>query len=456
MKFSSILSLTVVAGAVSAHADRVDDLIRREMKVQNIPGVSLLITKGDKVIKRSAYGFADLGLKVKMQPDMSFESGSIGKSFTATIVMQLWEQGKLSLDDPVSKYIEKTPASWKHITIRRMLSHTSGLPDYALAQELRLNGEWTTEQWMTRMSALPLDFETGRQFAYSNSNYLLLGLVCEKIAGHPIDQLVMERIFKPLGMTHSRPSNDDIVEGRVHGYFPGEHGLIEGIKIINGYGDGGELNTPKDLVTFERGFREAKLLKPETVALMQTSCLQPNGRRTSYGFGWFDRKIYGHRYISHGGNTGGCGSSMTRIPDKDLTIVVMTNQANVGGDGLAQKISVALDPDLGPKPVVESPDPNPEFSKKLQKALVGLSKGELTQPLYSAEMAANLATGRGKMMLPQYAPFGAMKSFSFCSIEQDAPDKIYRYRVKTADKSYIVGFWIDRDEKIYSASIRPE
>lgn len=147
---------------------------------------------------------------------------------------------------------------------------------------------------------------------------------------------------------------------------------------------------------------------------------------------------------------------MTRIPDKNLTIIVMTNQANVSGDGLAQKISIAYDPDLGPKPAVEAPDPNPDFTKQLRDALFGLANRDTKQALFSKELAATMATGRGQMSLVQYAPFKEITRFAFCNIEADDPDRIFRYRVKTKDHSYIVGFWVTSDQKLFSTSIRPE
>lgn len=439
-----------------AAADKVDDLMKVEMKRENIPGAVVLITKDDKQVKRSAYGLADLELGVKTTPDMVFESGSIGKTFTATVIMQLWEQGKISLDDPLSKYVDGTPDTWKEITITNLLSHTSGLPDYALVPGLGLIEQWTLQDWMRTMTKLPLDFPTGKSFAYSNSNYLLLGVIAEKIAGKPIIDLRGAGVFKPLGMDRTYTANDQIVPGRARGYWPGDQGLVNGPLIVGGWGDGGEMNTCEDLAKFEKGFREAKLLKPETVAMMQTSRKLPNGRKTHYGFGWFARTVNGHAFISHGGNTGGFGCSMTRVPEKHLTIVVMTNQANVSGDGLAQKIAFAYDPDLGPKPLVESTDPDPDLSAKLKAALIGLANGDTKQETLDPEYVASLATGRGQMILPQFAPLKEIASFSYCMTETDDPDRIIRYRVKTKDHTYIAGFLVTRDKKVFAASVRLE
>lgn len=446
-----LLCLTCIAGA-----DRVDDLMKAEMKRQHIPGAVVLITKGDKQVKRSAYGLADIELGVKTTPDMVFETGSIGKTFTATVIMQLWEQGKIKLDDPLSNYVDGTPDSWNQITIANLLGHTSGLPDYALVPGLGLVEQWTLQDWKKKMATLPLDFPTGKSFAYSNSNYLLLGLVAEKITGKNIIDLRGTGIFKPLGMNRTYTADEHIVPGRARGYWPGPQGLVNGPAIVGLYGDGGQMNTCEDLAKFERGFREAKLLKPETVAMMQTSQRLPNGRKTHYGFGWFVRTVNGHAFVSHGGNTGGFGCSMTRVPEKRLTIILMTNQANISGDGLAQRIAAAYDPDLGPKPLVEAADPDPDLSAKLKALLVGLANGDTKQEMLDPEYVANLATGRGQMMLPQFAPLKELVSFAYCQTENDDPDRIMRYRVKTKDRSYIAGFLVTRDKKVAAASVRPE
>lgn len=456
-KKSSLCTLALLCLAVCSPADKVDDVIKAAMARQKIPGVALLMTSHDKVVKTAAYGMSDLELSVPMKTNMLFESGSIGKCFTSTVIMQLWEQGKISLDDPLSKYIEHTPDNWKDIKIRNMLGHTSGLKDYALVPGIGLADHWTTEQWFAKMITLSLDFPTGSSWAYSNSNYLLLGLIAEKITGKPIDDLISERVFKPLEMNHSPVSDGDpIIPNRSKGYWETDGVMINGIKIGHGYGDGGRLNTCEDLAKFERGLREGKLVKPETLKLMRTPAILPSGRKTPYGFGWFVRTTNGHQDISHGGNTGGFGSSIFRVPEKELTIIVMTNLASVGGDGLAQQIAEAYDGDLAPKPLVESPDPNPDFAKVLKEALIGLANRNTTQDIFDVEMKERLATGRGQMVLAYLAPFKSIESFAYCRSEASDPDTTLLYRVKASGQTYIVTFVVTKDRKLYQTGVRLE
>ena len=438
-------------------ADQVDDVIRSAMTQQKIPGVALLMTKNDKVVKSASYGLADLELHVPMKSDMLFESGSIGKCFTATVIMQLWEQGKIGLDDPLAKYFDHAPDAWAKIKIRNLLSHTSGLKDYALVPGIGLADHWTTEQWFAKMNTLGLDFPTGSAYAYSNSNFLLLGLIAEKIAGKPIDDLITERIFKPLHKDHSLVSDyDPIVPNRAKGYWDTDGYLINGIRIGHGYGDGGRLNTCEDLAKFEKGLRDGKLVKPETLQLMRPPGVLPTGRKTPYGFGWFVRTVNGHQYSSHGGNTGGFGCSIFRVPERELTVIVRTNLASVSGDGFAQQIAEAYDHDLAAKPIVESADPDPEFSKLLKSALIGLANRNITQELLDPEMKARLATGRGQMVLDFFAPLKSIDSFAYCRKEPSEPDTIQIYRVKSGDKNYITTFVITKERKLFQAGIRVE
>src|SRR5579862_5173057 len=163
--------LFALAATYLASADKVDDVMRAQMKANHVPGAELLIKKGNKVLKRTAYGLADIELNVPMKPDMLLETGSIGKTFTAVDVMRLVEAGKLSLDDSVTKYVPEGSPAWDGITVRMLITHTSGIPDYALVDGLRLTEQWEIPAFLKKMPTLPLDAKPGASWQYSNSNY---------------------------------------------------------------------------------------------------------------------------------------------------------------------------------------------------------------------------------------------------------------------------------------------
>lgn len=440
-----------------AAADQADDVVRAEMKLRQIPGASLLVTKDDKVIKRAVYGKANIELDVDVTQDSVFESGSIGKTFTAVVIMQLVEEGKLSLEDPLSMHFAKAPSSWSAITLRHMLGHTTGLKDYALVPGLGLADRWTRDEWIEGMIKLPLDFPTGSAFAYSNSNYLLLGLVAEKVTGTPIMELTQERILKKLDLKHSFVAEQlPIVPHRVSGYLRQQNVLFNGLDIAAGYGDGSLMNAPEDLAAFEKGLREGKLVKTETLALMQTAGVLPTGRKTQYGLGWFIRETNKVRLISHGGNTGGFGASLFRVPSANLTIVVMTNMFDVPGDGVAQKIAEIYVPELRPRKLSEKPDPNPTLTVTLLVTLKSLAARDIRDDQLDPEFAARARTPRGQTSLGAYTKFAKAEKLIYLESEPSEPDVIHRYRVVLDGKSFVVAFAVTKDGLVYSIGQREE
>ena len=348
-----------------APAQDIDALVQAEMKARKIPGLSLVITKDDKVIKRAVYGINDLEQNSPVNLDHVFESGSIGKTFTATVIQQLVEEGKLNLDDTLELRYPNCPEAWKPLTIRHLLTHMSGLADYATVPTLGLVEKWTYEDWLKKMPEQPFDFKAGQLFAYSNTNYLILGKIVEDILKIPVTQAIQTRIFDKAEMKRSYVADQMlIVPHRAHGYINTPQGHMNGLFIEPGYGDGTFINHPEDLVAFEKAFREGKFIKSGDAA--QASAKTPGGRTTGYGFGWFVRNVNGVRAVSHGGNTAGFCASMMRFPNEKLTIVLMGNAHDVSGDGVALKIAESFIPAMKYKAPAAKTDPNPERTAKLR------------------------------------------------------------------------------------------
>lgn len=426
------------------------------MKSHPIPGVSLLILKNDAVVKSAAYGSADLERHAAAKPDQVYEAGSITKSFTAVVVMQLVGEGKISLSDPVGKYILQAPASWGQVTLERLITHTSGLPDYALVPGIQLTDQWTDDQWFAKIVTVPLDFPTGTSWGYSNTNFRLLGFVVQKVCGKDYQAVVADRIFKPLGLTHTRFGSDsDVIDNRSVGYFHTPEGIMNRPGITLGVGDGGIVTNCEDLAKFERGLRQGKLLPLNVVSKMQTPARLANGRQAPYGYGWFVRDSYGIHVVSHGGNTAGYSASISRWTKSGLTVAVMCNVHDISGDDFARKIAEAYDPSLAAV-VKESPDPDPARSGKLKAALIALAGGDVNQDAFDPEMTARLATGRGRMAVNALKPFTRIESFAYLHEEPNDPDRIVRYRVRAGGKSNIVAFVVTTAGKIYSIIARQE
>lgn len=428
------------------------------MELRSIPGMSVLVTQDDKLVKRTAYGKADLELDVPMTTEHVMESGSIGKTFTAIVIFQLVEEGKLDLKDTLGKRLKDCPEPWKDLTLQMLLSHTSGLPDYAVVPGLGLIEKWEKADWFKKMPTLPFDFKPGTQFAYSNSNYWLLGFVAEEAGGKPIMALVKERILDKLGLKQTYIADEmAVIPKRAKGYLrAGPNLLLNGPGIAPGYGDGSLINSCEDLAALEKGLREGKLLKPETVEKMQSANRLPNNRKTGYGYGWFVREINKVKLVSHGGNTAGYFASLFRVPAKNLTIVLEGNIHDVGGDAIAQRIAELYVPELRYVKLPEAPDPDPGTTKQRLEVIRSLAARAPKDELLDPEMTARLKTGRGQMAMGSFARFKDLAKIAFLASEPADPDTLVKYRGELAGKTYLFTFTITKAGKIYSVGQREE
>jgi len=230
-------------GAAVAHAlqdeqlsSKADEFVSTEMRTQHIPGAALAVVRDGKIVKAAGYGQSNVELGVATKPESIFQTGSVGKQFTATAVMILVEEGKIALDDKISKHFPDGPAAWKDITVRHLLTHTSGIPDYTSEKTggaVNLRMDYTEAELVKKIAGLPLDFQPGEKWSYSNSGYLLLGVLIHNVTGEFYGDFLQQRVFQPLQMTSTRIiSEADIVPNRSAGYR-----LVKGElkKIRNGF-----------------------------------------------------------------------------------------------------------------------------------------------------------------------------------------------------------------------------
>ena len=314
---------------------RVDALVGAEMREQRIPGLALAVLRDGKVVRAQGYGMANVELGVAVKPETIFQTGSVGKQFTAAAVMMLVEEGKVGLDDKLSKYLEGTPQAWKDVTVRNLLTHTSGIADYTNHEYtkagglINLRGDYTEEQLYQKLVQLPLNFETGTKWKYSNTGYVLLGFVIHKVTGKFYGDFLQERIFQPLGMSATRIiSERDIVPNRASGYelAKGEIKNQEWVSAtLNTTADGALYTNVLDLGKWDAALYTEKLLKRESFEEMWTPVKLKDGKTYPYGFGWFLNEANGHRLIEHDGAWQGFTMNISRYVDDRLTVIVMTN-----------------------------------------------------------------------------------------------------------------------------------
>jgi len=341
--FASIVVSFSSLGFAADQPDAVDAYVHSEMARQRIPGLALLVSRSGQVIRAQGYGLANVELHVPVQPVTIFQSGSVGKQFTATAVMMLVEEGKISLEDSLTKYFPDAPATWKQVTIRELLSHTAGFTDYP--KDFNMRKDYTEADLLKLVEKIPLAYPPGTSWSYSNLGFLTLGLVIHKVTGKFYGDFLQERIFGPLGMDNTRIiSEADIVPNRAAGYrlVKGELKNQEWVSpTVNTTADGSLYFSILDLAQWDAALYTEKLLKRSSLDQMWTVARLRNGQPNSghYGFGWFIETKQGHHVVEHAGSWQGFETQISRYVDDRLTVVVLTNLADAKPENFADKVA---------------------------------------------------------------------------------------------------------------------
>ena len=313
---------------LSAH---VDEVVRAQMREQNIPGVSLAVTRDGKVIKATGYGLANVELNVPMASQMLLHTESLAKAFTATAVMMLVEEGKIGLDDKIAKYLPEAPSIWNEVTIRRLLTHTSGIRDYFGEDgdpTIDLHRGFTEDELVRGFAAQTMRFPTGEKWSYCNAGYVILGVVIHRVTGKFWFDFVKERIFDPLGMSATRLINpDDIIKNRVSGYQMVSGGWKNEPWVAPEWktADGMLYTNVFDMAKWDAALYGDILIKHSSLEQMWTPVKLNNGTTYPYGFAWRIREVNGHRLIQHDGVGPAFTTRFVRYVNDRLSIIVFMN-----------------------------------------------------------------------------------------------------------------------------------
>ena len=286
---------------------------------------SVLVARGHEVLLDEAYGLANVERRVPNSPATKYQLGSLTKQFTAASILLLEERGKLNVNDAVKEYMSDAPPAWDRVTIFNLLTHTSGIPDFT-----SLPGwpsierfSYTPQKLVALFRDRPLDFQPGEKYSYSNSGYVLLGYLIERISGERYAQFVKDNIFTPLGMRASGyESNPAAVLHRASGYSVSGSALVNASFVDTTFlfSAGGLYSTTEDLLRWETGLFGGKVLSAESLPKMTTPF------KDDYAFGLFAVTLSGHKVIDHAGGTEGFSTALFYYPDDQLTIVVLANQ----------------------------------------------------------------------------------------------------------------------------------
>ena len=377
-----VLSLFATGQTATQTANpEIDQIAQQVLSDTGVPSASIAVVKDGKVLYVNAYGKANLEQNQAATPSMRYSIGSISKQFTASAILLLEEQGKLSINDPVSKFVPGLTRG-NEVTIRELLSHTSGYQDYwpqdyVMPEMLQ---PVTAQQIIDKWAKKPLDFDPGTKWQYSNTNYVIAGMIVEKAAGMPLMQFLKQHIFTPLHMDSIYDTNlEKLPPGNPIGYMRYALGpLRPAPKEGKGWMfAAGELAmTPADLAKWDISMIDQTVLKPESYHELETDVELKNGVATGYGLGVDVGSRGGHRIISHTGEVSGFTAANLVFPDDRVAVAVLTNQDAVGaGSQIAQRIAGI---------VLKNPQPaSPKETEEARQVLVDLQQGRINRSLFT-------------------------------------------------------------------------
>jgi len=444
----------------------IDDFVNHEMARQRIPGLELGIYSRGRILLAKGYGLANVELNVPVKPETLMQSGSVGKQFVSAAIMMLVEEGKISLDDSITKYFPDAPATWKPVLIKNLLSHTSGLSEYEAPERTGPNGpfylrlDFTEDELAKKIEALPIEWTPGEKWGYRNTNYVLLGIIIHKITGVPYAEFLGERIFKPLGMTSTRPISDrDIIPNRAAGYEIDRNGELKNQEWVsptfNSTADGTLYFNVLDLAKWDEALYRTKLLKQSSLDRIWTVFPLNDGKPNpaGYGFAWSLDVQNGHKRIGHGGAWQGFTCNISRYPDDNFALVVLTNlgagQSNPGV--IAHVVAGLVNPALTVPKLEAIADNQPELAERLKNLLDEIVAGEDIRPETSPKLAAFITPDKAKhvqQVLAKLWPGGTLTLVKRVKGPEGGPQWVSTYRLSKGGDAMLLVFGIGADGKI--------
>jgi D-alanyl-D-alanine carboxypeptidase len=407
---ASALPAAQRAASTPALFAQVDHIASAVLASTGVPSASLAVVVDGAVTYTHAYGNARLEPNLRATPEMRYSIGSISKQFTSSAILLLQEQGKLSLDDPVGKYVAGLTRG-NQVTIREILSHTSGYQDfwpqdYVPPLMLRpISAQGILDRWAHQ----PLDFEPGTQWQYSNTNYVIAGLVVERVAGEPLWTFLGEHVFTPLGMTSITNTDEGPLPATdPRGYFkyalgPSRPAPKEGRGWM--FAAGELAMTPADLAKWNISVIRQTVLTPASYRELETEVRLKNGLGTSYGLGVHVGTLNGHRELEHSGEVSGFTAENIVLPDDRMAVTVLTNQdAASAASAIGQQVAALL--------LRRDSAYDQKQSALARRVFDGLRQGTIDRALFTANANAYFTPQALTDYAESLAPLGAIESFT--------------------------------------------
>ncbi|MDQ3634081.1 MAG: beta-lactamase family protein [Acidobacteriota bacterium] len=442
-----------------AQADNVDKFVQNQMAEHHIPGVAIAVVKNGKVFKTKGYGVASVEFNAPVTTETVFEIGSVSKQITAAAIMLLVEDGKINLDGKISKFLPDTPEAWKDVTVRHLLTHTSGVKSYTSLGGFQLSKRYKIKNFINELRPQPLDFEPGSDYKYSNSGYSLLGYIIESASGKNYWEFLRERIFKPLKMDKTADRDPQfVIRNRATGY-EWENGRLVGrdYELTDLFSAGAIVSTAEDLAKWNIALQDETILKNSSKNESWKPFTLNSGKENSYGFGWGILDFRGQHLISHGGQTAGFAANNSRYVNADLSVIVLTNLGTQGlGSSIARGIAKIYIPSILLKTLKSKADADAKISEKHKKALEQILRENFNVQNLDENFIKTLSTDRSKTNYRRIANFGRIQKFELIEDEANDSGKIYFYRAETKTKLLLWRFGVNEKGKIFVVSLEEE
>ncbi len=456
----NVLALAIlIALTSSAFADKVDDYVMARMAERNVPGAAVAVMQKGRVVKMKGYGLASVEYDFPVTEDAVFEIGSVSKQMTAAAIMLLVEDGKVSLDEKIPAYLPNTPEAWKDVTVRHLLTHSSGIKSYTSLDGFELSRRMNVNQFIAKLAPHPLEFQPGERTTYSNSGFNLLALIVESRSGSKYLDFLKKRIFEPLGMTRTTDRDPKIiVKKRVTGY-EWEGGRLVGRdgSLTDLTGAGSIVSTIGDMVKWANAVGGGTFLKPTSKAEWWKKFVFNDGKDSIYGFGWRIGETRSHRTIGHTGQTAGFGAAHFRYPDSDIVVVVLTNIGEIGvGGAIATGVAKHYIPTMSLKAMKPIADTAPERSRIFAKARASRLANSPDASVMADTLIRSVSTTRAKETNVRLASHGPPKHIDLVGMDNVEGRQLFRYRVNIGKRLHLWRVVFDAEGKVSEMTLDEE
>lgn len=442
--------------AQSALSDSVDAYVARHMESQRIPGMAVAVIRAGEVVHAKGYGLANVEHQVPVTTQTVFQSGSVGKAFTVMAVMMLVDEGRVGLEDALPTWFPDAPDTWRAITVRHLLEHTSGLPGYPADFDFRRDR--TEAELYEIIRAQPLDFAVGERRGYSNLGFVLLGILINKATGMFYGDFLQERIFTPLQMTTARViSEADIVPNRASGYRLVDTTLANQEWVapsLNTTADGALHLSVEDMAKWEAALHRGELLSARSYEVMWRRLITNDGVPQPWGFSWLLADINGRRVVEHSGGWQGFGSDFLRYPDEQLAVSVFLNRRGVSPVVPTRHVLEIYQPELSIAGAQVIAEVEPAVAGLVRDVVQRIGDGTLSADLFSG-MGADDILPHAQQAADEFRSYGAVRRVELIAREElPGGSRMVQYRLSFETRQVVLMLGLDGGNRITSIELR--